>query len=68
MHPHCALLLQLVLMLLTCTSCLAVTDSPADRAIAMLQKMTLEEKIRMCHGSATKCVSERPPRGRIVTP
>ncbi len=40
----------LLLLLLAGASC----DDPADRARAMLQKMTLEEKITMCHGGLTK--------------
>jgi hypothetical protein len=41
----------LLLLFLSCASCV----DPAERARLMLQKMTLEEKITMCHGGLTKC-------------
>lgn len=49
----------LLLLLLTCASCRASSDDPASRARAMLQKMTLEEKITMCHGGPTKCAQQQ---------
>lgn len=49
----------LLLLLLTCASCRASSDDPASRARAMLLKMTLEEKITMCHGGPTKCAQQQ---------
>jgi hypothetical protein len=47
---------MLLLLLLAGASCV----DPADRARAMLQKMTLEEKITMCHGGVTKYAGPLP--------
>jgi hypothetical protein len=46
--PH-----RFVLLLLLLVGASSV--DPAQRARSMLQKMTLEEKITMCHGGLTKC-------------
>ncbi len=47
----------LPLLLLACAATIVVCDDPASRARVMLQKMTLEEKIAMCHGTVSKCAN-----------
>ena len=58
----------LLLLLLACTAAVASSDDPAQRARAMLQQMTLDEKLTMCHGSPTKYTGEIAGNQRLSIP